>query len=308
METIGERLKQRRLELGYSLEDIHEKTKLSIVHLRAIEEGDIAYFRHDISYLKFFIQYYAQSLHLDFSEFEETYYKAIDQYDETLAIQKQAQIDKSNRNIKERVNNTNQVPRTKSKTKLQILRADARSIIILLLIVVIGAMLVYGAIRFLPDLLNPKEKEPDIVVATPIDTSPIETTPESPIIETNIPETPVTEPKTEVVLVDRTHFDVLVEQVETISVKFIFGQDTWIRAEIDGVVTNNPASTVYKGGESIEIIIDPLLQELISVRLGNLIGTELYINDQLVEVDPSIKNYNSGITLNFSVKHNEPTE
>ncbi len=308
MEKIGERLKQRRQELGYSLEDIHEKTKLSIVHLRAIEEGDIAYFRHDMSYLKFFLQYYAQSIHLDFSEIEEQYNQAIALYDETVAIQKQEQLEKSNQYIKERISENRKTYGTSQKTGINLRKTDLRSIIILFLIVLIGGLLIYGAIRFLPQILQPTNNGNDIVVPTPIDTSPAETIPETVIVETTDVETEVIEPNTEVKLVDRTNFDVFTHQVETVSIKFVFGQDTWIRAEIDGVMTNNPASTVYKGGESIEIIIDPLVQEVVSVRFGHLINTQIFVNDLLVEVDPSIKDYKKGITLNFTVRSNESSE
>lgn len=308
MEKIGERLKQRRQELGYSLEDIHEKTKLSIVHLRAIEEGNIAYFRHDMSYLKFFLQYYAQSLHLDFSEIEDQYNQAVALYDETVAIQKQEQLEKSNQYIQERISENKKTYGTSQKTALKLRKTDPRSVIILILIVLIGVLLIYGAIRFLPQILQPTNNGNDIVVPTPIDTSPAETLPETVIVETTVVETEVIEPNTEVKLVDRTNFDVFTHQVETVSIKFVFGQDTWIRAEIDGVMTNNPASTVYQGGESIEIIIDPLVQEVVSVRVGNLIKTQIYVNDLLVEVDPSIKDFNSGITLNFTVRPNESSE
>lgn len=44
MEKIGNMLKEKRIELGMSVEDISEKTRLTTKHIKALEEGDISFF------------------------------------------------------------------------------------------------------------------------------------------------------------------------------------------------------------------------------------------------------------------------
>ncbi len=71
MDKIGSLLKQKRLEKGLTIEAVSEKTRLTIKHLKAIEEGDISYFRDDLSYLRFFLKAYCNALELDFEENKE---------------------------------------------------------------------------------------------------------------------------------------------------------------------------------------------------------------------------------------------
>ncbi len=310
MQTVGEKLKERRLELGYSLEDIQEKTKLSILHLRAIEEGDIAYFHHDLSYLKFFLQYYSQALHLDYEEIEPDFLESLTRYDETLTLEKQEQRQRSNEYIKERIS-TNSKNYKSTRTKYRIKRADPTTIIVLLLIVIMSTLLIYGVIKFVPQLFKSKPNNNDNQpVITPIDTSTNETITETVIVETNPVETP-TETETPIFTVaasDATNYQIKTNQTEDIRIKFTFGQDTWIKVTIDEVVAKTPASKVYRKNETIEIIIDPEVSKLVSIRLGNLIGTTIFVNEQAVDLDASVKNFNSGITLNFRVEQYEHSQ
>ena len=69
MKEIGQKLRERREELGFTLEQMCEKTKVTIPNLKAIEAGDLEYFDNDLSYLRFYIKYYCQALYLDYEPF-----------------------------------------------------------------------------------------------------------------------------------------------------------------------------------------------------------------------------------------------
>jgi cytoskeletal protein RodZ len=68
MESVGQRLKKIRQELGLSLQDVHKKTKLQMNILQAIEGDSVS----DISpvYLKGFIKIYCNFLGQDPKDFE----------------------------------------------------------------------------------------------------------------------------------------------------------------------------------------------------------------------------------------------
>ena len=53
MEKIGNMLKEKRIELGMSVEDISEKTRLTTKHIKALEEGDISFFHEDLLFTLF---------------------------------------------------------------------------------------------------------------------------------------------------------------------------------------------------------------------------------------------------------------
>ena len=62
---IGEKLKEARLEKGYTLEDIGKMTKIQTRHLRAIEENNFSYIPGNF-YARVFIKEYANVVDLDF--------------------------------------------------------------------------------------------------------------------------------------------------------------------------------------------------------------------------------------------------
>ncbi|MDE6195628.1 MAG: helix-turn-helix domain-containing protein, partial [Erysipelotrichaceae bacterium] len=71
MKKIGLLLKQRREELGLSIEEVSHRTRLTIKYIKAIEEGDISYFKDDLSYLRFFLRSYCETIDLDFCELKD---------------------------------------------------------------------------------------------------------------------------------------------------------------------------------------------------------------------------------------------
>lgn len=66
MAEIGDKLRQKREELGYDYDYIFQKTKIHPKILKALEEEDFEYFSSEV-YLKSFLKKYAQFLNLDFN-------------------------------------------------------------------------------------------------------------------------------------------------------------------------------------------------------------------------------------------------
>ena len=54
MKEIGATLRKRREELGYTLEEMSNKTRISVAQLNALEEGDLEFFKDDLSYVRYF--------------------------------------------------------------------------------------------------------------------------------------------------------------------------------------------------------------------------------------------------------------
>lgn len=44
MEEIGRLLKEKRLELGLTIEEVSDQTRLTQKHIKALEEGNISFF------------------------------------------------------------------------------------------------------------------------------------------------------------------------------------------------------------------------------------------------------------------------
>lgn len=71
MENIGKKLKNARRGQSKSLEEIHDETRVSIEHLRFLEENDFTFLPE--TYVKSFLKTYAESLGLDANEILNAY-------------------------------------------------------------------------------------------------------------------------------------------------------------------------------------------------------------------------------------------
>ncbi|HHX52865.1 MAG TPA: hypothetical protein GX703_05060 [Erysipelothrix sp.] len=295
MKSIGEKLKQRRIELGYSIEDLHEKTKLSEVHIKAIEDGDLDYFRHDISYLKFFLQYYCQAVYLDYEDFEEEFKKTLDVYHETQLLKKKESHQASNENIQRRIqNNQKKYHKAKGQTNIQFSKLDHQTLIVIGIVLVILAVLVFGFFKLIlpnlssepvdnnqppaqvqePDINDEPTPDPDIVV-------------ERPKVEEGLTITEESYDKYRIFGIEKN------EMVFRID----FTNDTWVETYINDKAVNDPLTGTYVADEFIEIPITETTDK-ITILFGNLDGSSISVNGEPVELNQQAI-LGTSVTLNF---------
>ena len=295
MKSIGEKLKQRRIELGYSIEDLHEKTKLSEVHIKAIEDGDLDYFRHDISYLKFFLQYYCQAVYLDYEDFEEEFKKTLDVYHETQLLKKKESHQASNENIQRRIqNNQKKYHKAKGQTNIQFSKLDHQTLIVIGIVLVILAVLVFGFFKLIlpnlssepvdnnqppaqvqePDINDEPTPDPDIVV-------------ERPTVEEGLTITEESYDKYRIFGIEKN------EMVFRID----FTNDTWVETYINDKAVNDPLTGTYVADEFIEIPITETTDK-ITILFGNLDGSSISVNGEPVVLNQQAI-LGTSVTLNF---------
>lgn len=296
MKTIGEILKQRRIELGYSIEDIHDKTKLSPVHIRAIETGDLDYFRHDLSYLKFFLQYYCQAVYLDFDEIKGDYEKVLSNYYETQAIKKVEQTQASNENIQRRIkNHQSNYRKPKGSKNIQFKKIDNQTIVILVVVALLAALLLFGFMKLVLPRLTGSNNDP---VINEVDQPEVEV-PETPEVK---PETPPVEPeptlKTPSVVTESYDNYRISNFNEESDFILKFSADTWIQVYINDDAVEIPEPRVYAPGEEIVIDLESSVKK-ITLELGNLTGTNVFVDETEVVLDETAKSTTNGILLNF---------
>lgn len=301
MKTIGEILKQRRLELGYSIEDIHDKTKLSPVHIKAIEDGDLDYFRHDLSYLKFFVQYYCQAVYFDFDEIKDDYEKVLNNYYETQAIKKIESTQASNENIQRRIKNqqSNYKEATGARS-IQFQKVENQTVFMFIIIAILVALLLFGFFKLVLPRLTSNNDQPDIVeVETP---DVVEQEPD-PIVEPEPQPEPEPEPEP-VAPITSTMTDASNYTISNVTneSQFIirFSGDTWIQAYINGTAVAEPVAGVYGAGQEIVIPLDGSIQS-VSFDFGNLVGSSIFVDETAIELDP-ITLGSAPILINFHIE------
>lgn len=86
MKEIGNKLQTKRQSLKLSYQDIAKMTKMPEEHIKAIERGDIDYFKNDITYLRFYVRAYCKALGIDFEAYKNMFEKDIDDFTQTLSL------------------------------------------------------------------------------------------------------------------------------------------------------------------------------------------------------------------------------
>lgn len=302
MKSIGQSLKDRRIELGYSIDEIYEKTKLSPIHIKAIENGDLDYFKHDLSYLKFFIQYYCQAVYMDFDDIKDDLNRVLDDYNETQLIKKQESHQASNENIQRRIqSNQKKYKSAKGSTSIKFKKIDTQTLIVVMVVVLIIAMLIFGFFKFvLPNLSSGSPSNPDNNggIILPVDPEPEEPEPEPQPDTQPDPDPEPEEPS--FTIVEQTYDNYLISSNDKTSLKLIveFSLDTWIQAYVNDTSVEVPVPQTYGPGTSIEIQVEQTTDK-ITIHFGNLAGSTIYINDELVNLNEQALLNSTGLKINF---------
>lgn len=300
MKEIGELLKQKRLEKGFTIDQIAEKTKMPIVRIKAIEEGDITVFKDDITYLQFFLQAYCNAVGINYQEIKEKLHESIDNYTMSFEKEKVRAIAESEKNIRE--NSKKKVHEYNKKYKKTKVKREVDfsliTFIAVIALVVLCCLTVGGYYLAQHFENNPSEVLPPVVNEPDKLDKPQDDIPEVPVVkEINIVKT------------DATHY-VIENAEEKFTLTIEFHANSWLKATLDGTVMKDPVGKVYDTGTKLEIELDPTKNQEILLNFGYFAKTKMWINDKEVEIDDSIANKTGvvNITYTFGGNENESTE
>ncbi len=284
MLEIGKSLKDRREELGFSLKQMSEKTKVPVNKLQAIEDGNLSYFDNDFTYLKFYIRYYCNALHLDFEIYRDLLDKALDEFSNTSKMIKLSEINE----VKDRVKDRTIISKNTNKRKIDISFITFVSSITLLIITLILVFI----FLILPNL---NKKEEPLVVNPNIPT-PIENIDEE---ETEVVEVPqvLTLNQIDDVNYEITGFNTNQELTMLIN----FKSNAYVRIRVDGDSPVNLPNQLYNVGTTLDFKFNALNDSVLEVYIGWMNGNTITINDIVVPINSDIASRNGSVTLKFKL-------
>ncbi|MDD2591201.1 MAG: helix-turn-helix domain-containing protein [Erysipelotrichaceae bacterium] len=288
MKDVGEKLRLAREGLGVSLDEMSYRTRIAVDRLQAIENGDIAFFSNDISYLRYYIRFYCNTLNIDFEDIRTELDHHIDEFHETKRLKKLESIEQMDKSIKRKAELHDIKTKLNKKFDLPILSLFV--VVIILAITLISVFIIYIFPNWFKE--EPEFVHPDPIVE-PVDEEKNDEEDEVMVEETDIKITN---------LDDRTFQLTGYADNETVAIKIIFGRDTWVKISYDGVVSDNPASKIYKDGSFIEILYAAKNDGEVLINLGGMNGNQIYVNDELVDLNDSIAQWNTGLKLTFIFK------
>ena len=304
MEKIGKVLHDRRIELNKTIEEVSKDSKITVDKLKAIEEGNLAYFHGDFSYLKFYVRFYCNYLGIDYEKYKNEFFDSLDEYSNTEII-KNIEF---NQNINDSINRNLNAKLKKQGSKGKRARIDYSLLTFIIVSVFIVGVCIFGIYKF---IINGDHEQNNIVPDNGIVDNQENVDDENKDNEIIIDGEDVdneddnSEHKTELIIEMQSFKDYLIKGFkddEDVCININFNHDTWSNFMINGVSTNNPAGGIYHPNDKIELKVKPQKDMIISINLGYYDTNEIYINDKLLVLHDNVKNLTSGQTINLIFK------
>lgn len=298
MENIGQFLKQQREELGFSIQEMSQKTKISIPQLKEIENGNLEFFHDDITFLPFMIKRYAKALYVD-DKIKDEVDGLVNKYQQTIQlkkIQEQEIIEQNIANKVKKVAKTTQKLAPSHHSK----RPEFSQLSLIFIVLVIIASLVFMMVTVIIPLMNNNKNAPikdDPIVNLP-DNPNDQPDDEDPVVDN--PSNPVETSSLEVRQKNPTTYELIkFKDQEEVSISLTFNTDTWVRVYLDGKETDNPRSMIYKKGQSIDVITFAQEGHKVMFHVGIMKSNEFFINEQAMKLDDSVANVTYGLKVSF---------
>jgi hypothetical protein len=300
MIKIGQVLKTRREELGYTLQDMSVKTKVPQAKLKAIEEGNLAYFKDELTYVKFYVRYYFNALHLNYDDYKNLLSESLEDYTQTDSLKKIEEINEANQRVKNRASVIAEGSKKSSKTSSRRVKqkADVGFITMFVISILVVLALIYVFVTSIIPLLNVSPDQDELIVLP------------DPIVHDNEPDIPDT-PEVKVLTVtsvDATHF-VINGYEDTQEITLIISQpytSSWLGSKIDGVKITNPQTGFYPKKAVYTLIIPQVHDDMeVEVVIGFVYRQNITLNGIPIPIDASIK-HGSKTYFYFTFKGTTP--
>lgn len=298
MLEVGTKLREEREKQGLTVQDIADKTHFNISQIEAIESGNLDYFKDDLSYVKFFVQFYCKALGMDFTQFKDEFEQDMLTYTELLSKHEIEQLRISNERLKQKVKKQ----KTKKGKKKLRLRMDVSVISMLVIAFVMIAALSFAFGSYImPNLVNTPQKDNNSLTSAPQISATINnsTTTTSQAIVTEKEACKVSVSNTDA----RRYVITYSNTCDQVDLKVKFNHATWVYAWNNGTRVDKPKSDcTYHSGDEIVYEIAATDNNELTINMGYFKSNEFYLNDSLFELDNGIKNYMSGDTITFTLK------
>lgn len=286
MLEIGKSLKERREELGFTLKQMSDKTRVPANKLQAIENGDIKYFDNDLTYLKFYIRYYCNALHLDFELFRDNLDLALDEFSNTTKMLKVSEINEIQDRVKDRILNKT----VGNKRKIDISFISFVTAIILLIVTLILVFI----FLILPNL----NKVDEPIINNSELPSPIENG------EVDVEDTEVVEvPKVLTVSqIDSVNYEITgFSADQELTMLINFKSNAFVKIEVDGDSASNLPSKLYNVGTTLDFKFNASNDTILEVYIGYMNGNTITINDINIPIEESIGTRTGSVTFTFKL-------
>lgn len=306
MEEIGRFLKENRIKQKKTIQDISDYTKMNVNIIRNIEEGNVAYFSNDLTYLKYYVRSFANAVNVDYDSLADKVEESTFEYTQSMQVLKDEKIKELNENITSKKRQM-APPITHGGIKKVRKSVDWTLVSLISIVTLIVGFLIYSVvINFMEDT-PPTPKPPVVDVLPPKDDK-----------DDGEDEEVIVIPEIEPVVITKEDPNNYVisnwQAQDNFSIKAVFGVNTWTQITVNGQVINIPnednKSKTYTPNEELVLFdkytvnkeeLEFKAGDVIAIRFGIMRNNKIFINSEEYTLDESIVNATGGTNVIFKL-------
>ena len=306
MEDFSKLLKEKRKQAGLSIDDVCEKTRLTQKHIKALEDGNMEFFRDDLSYMRFFVKSYCEAVGMNYEDIKDLLRDSIDDYTQTISISALKDHEEMEKNIAHsekltKVRNTQEHAHVRTSFKQNKDKKIHKRIDFSLLSFVGAAAVVVLVVGIsLWTLGQSDDKDSEVKKEQPIaDKQETNEKKDSPTEEKEDKKTQ----DIEITKVGLSQYTVEnVKAGDELDIEIYFGNaSSAFSMSVNGEVLSDPAAKVYQWKETIKTKITAKENMKMTLYFGWFNQIQVKINGKIVNIDESIMNSDSACNLEFTM-------
>lgn len=322
MIEIGKKLQKRRRELKLSYADVSKMTKLSVPHLKAIENGDLDYFKNDLTYVRFYVRSYCKAVDIPYENFKDDVSDSVEEYTNTLTLKVKEDHEKTEQSIHEKTQGNSKVqnlikdnkgPRLAKKDRTSIQqnvqqtsrfrkkkKVDIPFLSLIAVIVIIVGILIYVGVNSLlnKDSDSSPSEEPKVTTKTPTPEKDTSTDDEKKTDDTK------TTPKLAFTKDSTTAYSVSnLKDGDAIKIEITFKDRCWFDGTLNGgAIPNATTNTTFEPGQTFTYDGSAKTNDVYSFVFGFFPGTTIKVNGEEVPLDGTLANAAGVQTITLTLK------
>lgn len=285
MNNLGEKIKSRREELGLSIEELSEKTMLSVAIIRDLENGAFSRYEGDETYVKMYLRKISSALGLDEDEMTQAYVDLTQQMRQQEIDNQEDQEKKKEEDVQkhkdfqfERPNYNSKSTVYQDKSHLKYVKAVVGVVLVALIVGVVYFGISYTKSSTTSKTYTKTENSTSGNVSTKKKSTKKKAT-------TKKKSTTKKKKTTKKVTFNRLgtmNYQVVVPKgTKKVTLKVVFGARCWVGFTYNGSSSNTSGlkSTIYTKGQTVTADLNVSEFNSLRIRNGNNVGTKYYINN-----------------------------
>lgn len=286
MESLSEDIRRKRESKNMTIEDLSEKTKISVAVLKDIEDGKFDRYQGDEAYVKMYLKKISNILDMDSEELTQQYYALTKEIELEQLREKQEAVSSNEKVVEKGKKFSFEAPHLARKPSVYEDKSHVaiiRAAVVLLLVCLVIAVVWWGFYSTRSQTNDPSFVQPN--------TPTVEG--EVPTQEPTNPDNDDTPVQTGITVTKKGTLDfhfTLPENTETFIFKIEFTEKSWAQLTVNGELYDDFAAKIYHNTDSIEpeiVEVELTVSEFndLVLRNGYSMGQRYYINDQEIPLE-----------------------